>query len=81
MWYLVINFLKIFLHRTSWIHLFHHLAGKLGFQEEGESVDEDNAVEDVEDRLEEGGDAAEHLQASVFNIYKAVQVHCVLNEN
>ena len=52
----------IFFHRTSWIHLFHHLAGKLGFQEEGESVDEDNAVEDVEHRLEEGGDAAEHLQ-------------------
>ena len=41
---------------------FDHLAGKLGFQEEGESVDEDNAVEDVEHRLEEGGDAAEHLQ-------------------
>ena len=38
-------------------------------------------MEDVEDRLEEGGDAAEHLQASVFKIYKAVQVHCVLNEN
>ena len=38
-------------------------------------------MEDVEDRLEEGGDAAEHLQASVLKIYKAVQVHCVLNEN
>ena len=60
MWYLVINFLRIF-HYTELPELFHHLTGKLGFQEEGESVDEDNAVEDVEHRLEEGGDAAEHL--------------------
>ena len=37
-------------------------------------------MQDVEHRLEEGGDAAEHLQG-FLKIYNAVQVHSVSNEN
>ena len=37
-------------------------------------------MEDVEHRLEEGGDAAEHLQASVLKIYNALQVCTVYSQ-